>query len=105
MRFDTPHRTLVDGADLCPNGLLKTLPEAPKAKCGTPLPRRNPAMKYQTRNRSNPELGPSLTCPLPSDAFDDLHRFFHMPGRVHLRIEDMSYDPLGVDYVGHPSRK
>jgi hypothetical protein len=40
---------LVRGDDLCPNGLLKTLPAAPKVKWGTPFPSRNPRMKYQMR--------------------------------------------------------
>ena len=54
MKFESPQRTFVRGVDLCPNGLLKILPEAPNAKCGTPLPRRKPTTRYQTRNRSAP---------------------------------------------------
>jgi hypothetical protein len=48
MKFENPHNTLVLGLDLCPNGLLKTFPARPKTKWGTPLPIKNPAMKYQT---------------------------------------------------------
>ena len=53
-KLESPQRTFDRGVDLSPNGLLKTFPAAPKAKCGAPLPRKKPIMKYQKRNRSNP---------------------------------------------------
>ena len=51
-KLERPQRMFVLGDDICPKGLLKTYPAAPKAKSGTPLPRRKPITKYQNRKRS-----------------------------------------------------
>jgi hypothetical protein len=62
-KFESPQSTLVRGDDLCPNGLLKTFPAAPKVKCGTPLPSRNPSMKYQTRKSWTVPTSPPYVAP------------------------------------------